>query len=178
MSALFGRLAPNSDEFKFQGIPSGFEEYEWKIDEVEFLGQDVNIDSLIAYLKLKDISFTKQDYKNHSEVHQSYIKLIGEQGWCIQGHYYMPLCIAIPWISSKTDKNKKKLEHIEKTYKDILPSTIRKFRTDFISITWYKFCRAVREAQKHAVQPTLDIDDLSEETCNIILSAALKVCKI
>jgi len=177
-SILYKRTAPGSDEFKFQGVPAGFDDYEWEIENVKFQGEKVNIDSLIAYLKLK-ISFTKEDYKNHSEVHQSYIELVGQQGGCIQGQYYMPLCIATPWIMTKTLKrNMKKLEHIEKTYHDIIPSTYRKFRTDFISITWYKFCRAVREAKKHAVYPTLDVDQLSEETRKIILNSALQVCKI
>jgi len=165
-----------SDETKVQLIPAGFNNYEWLCNEVLFLGESVNIDSLIAYLKLK-ISFTKEDFATQSELHQSYIKLIGQQGWCIKGSYHMPLCIALPWLKEKTQKNLSKAESLEKKYREELPVTIQKFISDNVTTTWYKFCRAVREAKKEKVEPKLDVEDLPEETKALILNWALKICK-
>lgn len=154
---------------KIQFIPKGFDKFEWEFDtDIPCRGQNVCIESFISKVlgKKCKISFTKKDLSELDEVEQSYVKLVGEQGWCIKGRYYMLYFIALEWLEKKIQDptQQEKLKNFASTH-DFQKATslaVIDFLKVNIRMQWDNFLSAIRDANSSGVKNKNILEDIFE----------------
>jgi len=150
-------MSESKEKDKSIFIPKGFSEFEWEIDGIRCEGEYVNINSLVTRIlgKRSVISFTKEDISEMEEFKQNFVKLVGQQGWCIKGEYYTLYFMAIEWLEKKiqTPSQKKKLQAFVSSndFDKALSQAVKEFLKVNIRIQWDNFLSSIRDAKNSCI---------------------------